>query len=111
MNEFIDEKLRTLSDAMEVEIKYCQEKDSEGKVLPAYDVNSIISKMIALLVYSGLHVPSSFSPSYNSVHAGVEYWKRRREEHEKATEPKPLDQPVAEQPPVENNPDGAPESQ
>ena len=35
-----------------------------------------MSKILALMVYSGITVPSTFAPGYNRVHADVEFWKQ-----------------------------------
>lgn len=61
---------------MGIEVKFTPDPQDQGRVIPAYDVNAILSKMIALFVFSGLSVPSSFAPPYNRVHADVEWWKK-----------------------------------
>lgn len=47
-----------LSDVMGVKITYHPLAEDQGKVYPAFDVNAIISKLIAFLVFRGLSVPS-----------------------------------------------------
>ncbi len=71
-----DEILTKLSDMFQVPIEFQQIKEDHGRVIPAYDINAIISKMIGLFVYSGLVVPINFAPAYNRVHADVEWWKK-----------------------------------
>jgi hypothetical protein len=78
----IDKILSTLSDLLQVPIEFRQTIEDQGRVLPAYDVNAILSKQIALFVYTGLSVPSSFAPAYNRVHADVEWWKQHFEKIE-----------------------------
>ena len=105
MDGFIDEKMRKLSDAMEVEIKFAQDEKDAGLVHPVYDANAIISKMIALFVYSGMNVPVTFAPSYNNVHASIELWKRRAAEADELSAPKPDEKPASE------DTDGPPKSE
>lgn len=77
--EKVDSILKNLSDLMGIPIQFHQTSEDQGIVIPAYDVNAIISKMIALFVFSGLNVPSSFAPPYNRVHADIEWWKQQME--------------------------------
>jgi HSP90 family molecular chaperone len=78
--ERIDQILKEISDLMGVPIQFHQAaEEDQGRVIPAYDVNAIISKMIALFVFSSVNVPSSFAPAYNRVHADVEWWKTQME--------------------------------
>ena len=67
-----------VSQTLETEVKF--KEPSEGQeIQPGFDVEGIISKMLALLIYSGLYVPVNFQPPYNRVHADIEYWKKRFE--------------------------------
>lgn len=80
MNNFVEDKLKELSSVMEVEVQFGESQGDQGRVMPVFNVNGIISKMLALFVFSGLHVPHSFPPSFNSVHADIEFWKQRIKE-------------------------------
>ena len=91
----IDNILKSLSQLMGSPIEYRLLQEDQGRVLPVYDVNGIISKMVALLVYSGLSVPSTFGPPYNRVHADIEWWKKF---FEAVPAPLPALEPLAEQP-------------
>ena len=75
-DEKVNKILTDVSDIFGVEVRFVQTED-EGKVRPSFNVDAVISKMIALFVYSGLNVPSSFAPPYNRVHADVEWWKNK----------------------------------
>lgn len=77
----VKEIMTKMSDLMGVEITFVQDTQDQGRVIPAYDVNGIFSKMIALCVYSSLNVPSTFAPPYNRVHADIEWWKKHFECH------------------------------
>lgn len=79
--------LMKISDELGVEVKFAPDTEDNGKVIPAFDVNAMISKMVALFVFSGLSVPSSFAPPYNRVHADIEWWKKTFEEASKQTAP------------------------
>jgi hypothetical protein len=85
----IDEIFTQLSDLLHVPIDFKQVLEEEGIVVPAYDVNAIISKQLALFVYAGLNVPNSFAPPYNRVHADVEWWKQIFEKESKKAEQAP----------------------
>ena len=64
---------------LDVEIKLRLGNEGE-KVDPSFDVNAMISKFLALLVYSNQNVPvGAFMPAYNRVHADIEYWKQKYE--------------------------------
>lgn len=78
--ETSDQILKSLSELMGVPINYRPLQEDQGKVVPEYDINSIISKMLAFFVYNGLNVPINFAPAYNRVHADVEWWKRYMED-------------------------------
>lgn len=68
-----------ISQMLDVEVKVSAGEEGQ-KVEPAFDVNSIVSKFAALLVFSGHTVPpGAFLPPYNRVHADVEYWKKKFE--------------------------------
>ena len=85
-SEFVDNKFKTLSDILEVEVKFSQDGNDQNLVHPVYDVNEMLSRLVGLFVLTGLHVPVSFAPSYNNVHANVEFWK---ESIKKQTEQNP----------------------
>lgn len=76
VQEKIDNILNSLSDLMGIEVKFSPNNEDQGKVNPVYDINGILSKMIALFVFSGLNVPTTFPPPYNRVHADIEWWKK-----------------------------------
>lgn len=87
VDEKIDEVLREISELLDVKIEFHPLKEDQGRVVPSYDVNGIISKLVALMIFSGLNVPSSFAPSYNRVHADIEWWKIKMSELEKVEAP------------------------
>ena len=68
-----------ISQMLDVDVKVdAGEEGQRGE--PAFDVNSMVSKFAALLVYAGHTVPPSvFLPPYNRVHADIEYWKKKFE--------------------------------
>lgn len=72
----IDEILHALSDATGIAIEYRPLEEDQGRVVPIYDVNAILSKIVALMVFSGHPFPATFAPSYNRVHADIEWWKQ-----------------------------------
>lgn len=71
--------LTQLSELMGVEVKIVDDPKEQGKAVPAHNIDAIISKMMALFVFCGFNVPSSFAPAYNRVHADVEWWKQHFE--------------------------------
>ena len=74
----LTERLTQLSKHLDTEITLIQ--DDSGKVNPHFDVNSCISKFIALLVYAGLNVPTqAMTPPYNRVNADIRYWEKKFE--------------------------------
>ena len=76
--EFPTSIMIAVSQALDTEVKF--QEPSEGlEIQPGFDVEGILSKMMALLIYSGLFVPANFQPPYNRVHADIEYWKKRFE--------------------------------
>ena len=74
-DEQIQQIFSILCDITGSEIKLSAAADG-GKVQPAFDINGVISKIVALSVYCGMNTPNSFGPSYNRVHADIEYWKK-----------------------------------
>lgn len=80
--DFIEKKLMELSVITGTEIKFSEDAANENKIVPAYNINEIISKILGLFVYQGINVPHSFAPSYNNVHACIEFWKRKIAEDE-----------------------------
>ena len=78
----IDEILHSISDLLGVPVDYHPLQEDQGRVIPSYNVNAIISKFIALMVFNGLTVPTSFPPTYNCVHADIEWWKQQVEKLE-----------------------------
>lgn len=97
--EKIEDIMKRVSDMMDVKFELVSVEDN--RLEPMFDVDAIVSKFMALLVYSGLNVPSSFAPPYNRVHADIEFWKKRFES----------DKPKEEQAPAEGSTtDGAPQS-
>ena len=81
MENFAVDKMLQLSKIMEVEVKFNQDKEGGEKVEPVFDASAIISKMLALFVFCGANIPSTFAPSYNRVHADVEYWSKKAAEN------------------------------
>lgn len=75
-DEQIQEIFSVICDMTGAEVRLDAPVDG-GKAKPAFDINGAISKLVALSVYCGMNVPNSFAPSYNRVHADVEYWKKR----------------------------------
>lgn len=69
-----------ISQMLDVEIKVGPPVTEGERVEPAFDVNAMVSKFLALLVYSNQNVPvGAFMPPYNRVHADIEYWKQKFE--------------------------------
>jgi len=66
-----------ISKLLGIEIRFEPEGKDSQKISPMIDVNSILSKFMALLVYIGWGVPINIMPPYNRVHADVEYWKKQ----------------------------------
>lgn len=80
VEERIDSVFMKISEALDVPVEFASHQETQ-KVKPHFDINAMVSKMTALLVYCGLNVPlSSVAPTYNRVHADVEYWKRKFED-------------------------------
>ena len=75
------------SKLMGVEVTLIQDEVTQ-KVEPHFDLNSAISKLLALMVYSSITVPASIAPPYNRVHADVEFWKSRLDTLEKESQAK-----------------------
>ena len=82
VEEKVESIFKAMSEAMDVPVELIS-AGAENKVKPHFDVNAILSKFTALLVYCGMNVPSSFTPAYNRVHADVDFWKRKFEEQKK----------------------------
>lgn len=86
-DEIVQEKLVSISDALEVKVEFVTNEANANVVHPAFNPDAMISKLLALLVYSGVSVPSTFAPGYNRVHADVEFWKAYIAEKTKPEEP------------------------
>ena len=97
MEKSTEDILVKICDLMEAEVQLVADENNEGKVTPHLDINGAISKLMALLVYCGMNVPVDFGPSYNRVHADVEYWKKRFSSTAEVA-------PVAEEPKIEEAP-------
>lgn len=72
-----DKIFEGISKLLDVEIVFLNTEENQNRLVPAFDVNAVISKFIALCVYRSMNVPSTFAPPYNRVHADVEYWKNK----------------------------------
>lgn len=72
----ITDRLKIVSDALEVEVTLVGDPKDENRVQPHFDINDIVGKLLGLSVYCGWSVPINFAPSYNAVHANVEFWKK-----------------------------------
>ena len=75
--ERINQLLSEVSKLFDVEVALIADPQNENKVTYHFDMNAVVSKMIALWVYCGFNVPSSFAPPYNRVHADIEFWKHK----------------------------------
>lgn len=69
--------LTAVSYALDVQVELIAE-GTDGKLMPYFNINAMNSKLAALMVYVGANV-QPVSPAYNSVHADVEYWKKKFE--------------------------------
>jgi len=75
----VEDIFLTLSSALKTTVDFAS--DGEGQpVKPYFDINGVISKLTALMIYSGMYVPSYFAPAYNRVHADIEFWKKELEQ-------------------------------
>lgn len=92
--EEIERIFSGISELLGVEIEM---RANEGeKLKPHFNLDAIISKFLALMTYCGWNVPSAgILPSYNRVHADVEFW-RKKFEVEAAAEPAPSSSEEAE---------------
>lgn len=82
-----NEILIKLSDLVGAEVTFHPVQEDEGRVIPAFNVDAIVSKTIAFLVFCGINIPpASMLPPYNRVHADVEWWKKRIAEMEQKTD-------------------------
>lgn len=75
MEKFTEDKLTALSKALEVPVDLTPDTEVEGKIRPSFNPGAILSKVFALFVYSGWNAGANL-PSYTSVHADVEFWKK-----------------------------------
>lgn len=82
--EKIDQVMTELSNIMGVKIEFAADPEDQGRALPVYNIDAVVSKMLAFFVFTGLTVPSSFAPPYNRVHADIEWWKSQMAEIEAA---------------------------
>ena len=96
-----------LSEAMGVAVMF--QSAETGPVTPTIDINAIISKLVALMVYVGWSVPANISPPFNRVNADMEYWKKAFAQDDPDKEPAKESE---KEPLPEDNPDEpAPEKQ
>ena len=51
--------------------------DATGRVQPQVDMTALLARILALLVYQGVSVPTTIAPPYNAVHAEIAYWTTR----------------------------------
>lgn len=79
VNQKAEDIFLSVSSALKSDVQFVSPVEGE-KVTPLFDINGIISKLVALMVYSGMVVPSSFAPAFNRVHADVEFWKKTLEQ-------------------------------
>lgn len=88
----VEEIFLSVSKALKANVEFASE--GEGMpVKPYFDINGIISKLTALMVYSGMTVPSNYAPAYNRVHADIEFWKKEFEQLKPMPEPlKPVEE-------------------
>jgi hypothetical protein len=91
----VQQILTTISRALDVTV-HLRPSPEQGRMAPHYDVVAILSKLLALFVYTGLHVPYAFPPAYNRVHADVDFWRRRLEGSLMTPEQEPIPVPAAE---------------
>ena len=113
IEEIVQDKLTKVSDAREVPVNFVASEKEANHVKPAYNPDDMISKLIAILVFSGVNIPITFAPPYNRVHADVEFWKRfmaasqtvseLAPEPATETQPEPAAEPQPE-PPAESQP-------
>lgn len=76
MEKSIEGVFKEISDALGLEKNLVH--GEEGQPMTAvYDVSAMISKILALAVYSGTTVHACFPLLLNQVHADVEWWKIR----------------------------------
>ena len=79
-----------LSKQLDVPVKFEQNPETQ-KMDPVIDVQSILSKLVALMVYVGWGVPINIMPPYNRVNADLRYWEKQFEvkpQEAKPEEPK-----------------------
>lgn len=88
IEEIIQDKLVSISDALEVPVNFVAEEGSSNQVKPAFNPDDMISKFVALFVYAGVNMPSTMLPGYNRVHADVEFWIAKLKELSSNSEPK-----------------------
>ena len=83
VDDKIEEIFLALSEALRTKVEFAS--GGEGQpIKPYFDINALISKIVALMVYSGMTVPSSFAPAFNRVHADVEFWKKEFEKNKES---------------------------
>lgn len=75
MHEETNKRLLAVCQAMELPVQFQADPGDSGRALPLFNPTAMISKLAALLVHAGAHVPVGIMPSYNSVHADVQAWK------------------------------------
>lgn len=88
-----------ISEMLGVDIRF--QNTPTGPVSPLIDINNVISKLTALMVYVGWSVPSNISPPFSRVHADVEYWKKvfNQDDKDKPETSAPVEAPT--EPPTE----------
>lgn len=75
----IEGKMKAISEVLDVEFLLVKDESTQ-RIEPNFDVNAMLSKFVALMVYCGFSVPSTIAPAYNRVNADIDYWKRHFDE-------------------------------
>lgn len=97
VEQTVQDILTQVSDALQVPVNFAASEADANVVRPTYNPDAMVSKLLALLVYSGISVPSTFAPAYNRVHADIEFWKNYMVEQAKTLEIPPPAQPQGDQ--------------
>lgn len=86
VNQEVEDIFLSVSSALKSDVQFATVSEGE-RVIPLFDINGVISKLVALMVYSGMVVPSSFAPAFNRVHADIEFWKKTFEQNPSEEQP------------------------
>ena len=78
MTSEIESKFTVIFEAMDVPVLLVN--GDNNKLQRTFNMNAVLSKFVALMVYSGLEVSTNISPSYTRINADIDYWKRNFEE-------------------------------